>query len=92
MNASTTDFFHSRMTACTMSTQTHTRMPANACCTTGRSAKFCRKAAMTRMIAIGPVRNPPVAQSAPITPPFFSPMKVETFRAMIPGVHCPIEK
>ena len=40
VNASTTDFFHRRMTACRIKTQTHTRIPAKACCTTGRSAKF----------------------------------------------------
>ena len=44
------------------------------------------------MIMIGPVRKPIVAQSAPTTPPFFSPIKVETLSAMIPGVHCPMEK
>ena len=66
-NASTTDFFHRRMTACRIRTQTHTRIPANACCTTGRSAKFDRKEAITRMIIIGPVKKPAVAQSAPAT-------------------------
>ena len=74
VNASTTDFFHSLMTACRIKTQTHTRIPAKACCTTGRSAKFDKNVARTRMIMIGPVRKPTVAQSAPATPPFFSPI------------------
>ena len=67
-------------------------MPANACCTTASCAKFFINMAMIRMIRMGPVRNPVVAATAPFTPPRFSPIKVETFSAIIPGVHCPMEK
>ncbi len=44
------------------------------------------------MMRIGPVRKPVVETSAPTIPARFCPRKVDTFSAMMPGVHWPMEK
>ena len=64
----TTDFFHSLSTALKISTHTHTLMPANASCTAGYSAKFCKQAAMIEIMTSEGKATPSVAITPPATP------------------------
>ena len=81
------DFFQSRVTAFRISTQTQTLIPAKAFLTTCRSAKLLRHSAIIVIRIIGIVIKPSVAARAPAAPFLLSPMNVETFTAIIPGVH-----
>ena len=87
---STTDFFHSLTTALKMRTQTHTRTPAKAFCTAGRSAKLEMKAAMMHTITSEGATTPRVAKMPPMMPRRFCPTKVAVLTAMTPGVHWPM--
>ena len=88
----TTDFFQSFTMELRMSTQTATRMPANAFCTAGMWAKLVSSAAITVMITSDGETMPSVAKIAPES--FFSlkPTNVAVLTAMMPGVHWPTEK
>ena len=55
-------------------------------------AKLLMKAARIVMITKDGNTTPSVATMPPIAPPYFCPMKVAVFTAMMPGVHWPMAK
>ena len=79
-------------TALKISTHTHTRIPAKACCTQGRCAYRVMTSARAEMITRGGNTTPKVATMPPATPASFCPTKVAVFTAMTPGVHWPMAK
>ena len=75
-----------------INTQTHTRIPLNACSTKIFSENICKTFASNEMIINDGNTTPSVATMAPIVPFCFLPIKVAVFTAITPGVHCEMAK
>ena len=89
---SLTEPFSSFTTALKISTHTHTRMPAKACCTQARWEKLLMTPASAVMMTRDGNTMPSVAAMPPRIPACFCPTKVAVFTAMMPGVHWPMAK
>ena len=87
-----TEPLNSLTTALKISTQTHTRMPAKACCTQARCEKLLMTPASAVMITSDGNTMPSVATMPPRMPACFWPTKVAVLTAMMPGVHWPMAK
>ena len=87
-----TEPFSSFSVALKISTHTHTRIPAKACCTQSRWEKLLMTPASAVMIISEGNTMPSVATMPPSTPRCFCPTKVAVLTAMMPGVHWPMAK
>ena len=70
-----------------INTATHTRIPAKAFLTIGRSEKLPMNVAIIVIIINDGVTKPRVANIPPIFPFLLCPIKVAVFTAITPGVH-----
>ena len=68
---------------------TQIRIPPNACCTQAMCENASITPASKEIITTDGKATPSVATIPPRIPANFCPIKVATFTAMIPGVHCP---
>ena len=87
-----TALLNSFTTALKISTHTHTRIPAKACCTHARWENVLMTPASAEMMTSDGNTMPMVATMPPRIPCCFCPTKVAVFTAMMPGVHWPMAK